>query len=132
MPRQEAQRDERMLILDALAESRIREAMVQGAFDDLPGAGRPLALDDDALVASELRAAYRVLKNSGFVPPEVEIRREIAGFHALLAVLDDGAERRRALARLALLQARLEPSRARRLSRSRAYEGRLLERLGRQ
>jgi hypothetical protein len=121
-----------MLILDALAESRIREAMVQGAFDDLPGAGRPLALDDDALVASELRAAYRVLKNSGFVPPEVEIRREIARFHALLAVLDDGAERRRALARLALLQARLEPSRARRLSRSRAYEGRLLERLGRQ
>ena len=120
-----------VLMLDVLAESRIREAMVQGVFDDLPGAGRPLALDDDALVASELRAAYRVLKNSGFVPPEVETRREIAGVHALLAVLDDDAARRRALARLALLQARLEPPGARRPSRSRAYEGRLLERFGR-
>ena len=119
-----------LLILDALAEARIREAMVQGAFDDLPGTGRPLTLDDDALVAPELRAAYRVLKNSGFVPPEVEARREIAGVHALLAILDDEAARRRALSRLALLQTRLEASGAQALSRSRVYERRLLERFG--
>ena len=119
-----------LLILDALAEARICEAMAQGAFDDLPGTGRPLSLDDDALVASELRAAYRVLKNSGFIPPEVETRHEIAGVRALLATLDDDLARGKALARLAFLQARLEVSGARRPSRSWFYEGRLLERLG--
>lgn len=122
-----------MLILDALAEARIGEAMAQGAFDCLPGAGRPLALDDDALVAPEFRAGYLVLKNAGFVPPEVEARRQVAALHALLATLDDDDEaRRRALARLALLETRLEAGGIRKPSRARVYEGRLLERLGRQ
>ena len=120
-----------MLILDALAEARISEAMAQGAFDCLPGAGRPLALDDDALVAPEFRAAYRVLKNAGFAPPEVEARRQVAALHALLATLDDDEARRRALARLALLETRLEVGGVRKPSRARAYERRLLERLGR-
>jgi len=47
---------------NALAEQRIREAQAQGMFDDLPGAGAPLNLDDDAMVPEELRAAYRILK----------------------------------------------------------------------
>lgn len=120
-----------MFILDALAEARIGEAMAQGVFDRLPGAGRPLALDDDALIAPECRVAYRVLKNAGFVPPEVEAHRQVAALHALLATLDDDETRRHALARLALLQTRLEAGGVRRPSRARAYEGRLLERLGR-
>ena len=62
-----------MLTLDLLAEQRIREAQERGEFDNLPGAGAPLALDDDALVPEELRAAYRILKNAGYVPPELEI-----------------------------------------------------------
>ena len=45
------------------AEQRILEAQTQGVFDDLPGAGAPLKLDDDAMVPEELRAAYRILKN---------------------------------------------------------------------
>jgi len=42
-----------MLTLDLLAEQRTREAQERGEFDDLPGAGAPLALDDDALVPEE-------------------------------------------------------------------------------
>jgi hypothetical protein len=61
-----------MLSLDAIAERRIREAQERGELDDLPGAGAPLALDDDALIPEDLRAAYRVLKNSGFLPPELD------------------------------------------------------------
>jgi len=61
-----------MFALEWIAERRIAEAVSQGAFDRLPGAGRPLELDDDALVPEELRIAHRILKNAGFVPREVE------------------------------------------------------------
>lgn len=66
-----------MGLFDDLVESRIREASERGEFDGLPGAGRPLDLDDDALVPEELRAAYRLLKNAGCLPPELEALREI-------------------------------------------------------
>lgn len=41
------------------------------------GAGKPLVLDDDRLVPEALRVAYRVLKNAGYVPPEVEQLKEL-------------------------------------------------------
>ena len=56
----------------------IAEAIARGELDDLPGAGRPLDLDDDALVPEELRLAYRILKNAGFVPAELETLKEMA------------------------------------------------------
>ena len=59
-------------MLDFIAEQKIAEAIANGDFDDLPGSGKPLALDDDSLVPEELRLAYRILKNAGFIPPEVE------------------------------------------------------------
>ena len=97
-----------MLLLDLLAEQKLEAAARAGAFDNLPGAGRPLALDDDRLVPEDLRVAYRILKNAGFVPPEVEARREMAGLNALLSAATDDAVRSRAAARLALLEATLE------------------------
>jgi len=61
-----------MLALDLLAERKIEEALARGEFDGLPGAGRPLELDDDALVPEDLRMAYRILRNAGFAPREIE------------------------------------------------------------
>lgn len=78
-------------MLDFLVEQRLSEAVSRGEFDDLPGAGKPLALDDDPLVPEELRLAHRILKNAGFVPRAVE-----------------DAERARAMKKLALLRARLD------------------------
>ena len=63
--------------LDSLVEARIERAIEHGDLTDLPGQGRPLPLEDDTCVAPELRLAYRILKNAGFVPEEVEMRREI-------------------------------------------------------
>lgn len=97
-----------LMLLDILAEARIEEAIARGLLDNLPGAGQPLRLDDDRLVPEAVRAAYRILRNAGLVPPEVEARREVAGLVALLATLDDDVARRRTLARLAFLEARLE------------------------
>lgn len=70
--------------LDALVERRIQAAMARGEFDHLPGAGRPLAFDDDPLVPEELRVAFRLLKNAGFVPPELA---RISQVNQLLGVI---------------------------------------------
>lgn len=78
---------------DALVEKHVREAQSQGAFDHLPGAGAPLKLDDDAMVPEELRAAYRILKNSGYVPPEVEALRDLREIELMLDNTRDEAER---------------------------------------
>lgn len=59
------------------AERRIQEAQKEGAFDHLPGEGRPLDLEDDSAVPQELRMAYKVLKNAGYLPPELADRKEI-------------------------------------------------------
>jgi hypothetical protein len=69
---------------DQLVENRITEAIARGEFDHLPGAGKPLDLDDDALVPEEDRMAFRIMKNAGCVPPEVERFAEV---ERLLATL---------------------------------------------
>ncbi len=115
---------------DALVEERIREAIRRGDFDDLPGAGRPLALDDDLLVPPEARIANRILKNSGFVPLEALERREIAALEASIARLGDAAARQRALTRLALLRTRLGERRARAPGRNPYDARRVAARLG--
>jgi hypothetical protein len=69
----------------SLVDLRIAEATAKGEFDNLPGAGKPLELDDDSHVPEEERAAYRLLKNSGFVPPELA---EISEINALLARIE--------------------------------------------
>ena len=92
--------------LDSLVEARIERAIEHGELTGLPGQGHPLALDDDACVAPELRLAYRILKNAGFVPEEIELRREITSLAALIDATE-GTERTRAIARRDWLRARL-------------------------
>ncbi|WP_019583512.1 DUF1992 domain-containing protein [Thioalkalivibrio sp. ALE16] len=99
-----------MLLNEAQIEAKLADAARRGAFDDLPGAGRPLELDDDRAVPEELRMAYRVLKNAGYVPEAVRIRGEIASAEALLQAADDEASRQHAARRLRLLLDRLNQS----------------------
>lgn len=61
-----------MLVLELMAERKIAEAVSRGEFEGLPGAGRPLGLDDDALVPEDERMANRILKNAGFAPREIQ------------------------------------------------------------
>lgn len=96
-----------MDIIDKIAEVRIAGAMERGEFDDLPGAGRPLNLDDNRHVPPELRAGYRLLKNAGCIPPEVECRREIRRVEELIAAVDEPGERSKAQRRLSFLLTRL-------------------------
>lgn len=119
-----------MGLLEQLAEAKIAAAIEAGEFAGLPGAGKPLALDDEPLVPEDLRVAYRLLRNAGFVPPELEERRERFQLAALIATLDDGAERKRACARLSLLASRAEAA-GRALALPAAYRDRVAAKLGR-
>ncbi|HZM44240.1 MAG TPA: DnaJ family domain-containing protein [Burkholderiales bacterium] len=102
-----------MNALDRLAEQRIREAQENGEFDDLPGAGAPLEFDDDALVPEDLRVAYRLLKNSGFLPPELEAHREIRHLEQLLQTVEDDGRRASLLSRINFLLTRATAGRRR-------------------
>ncbi len=71
-------------VLRRIAEERIKQAIKDGEFDDLKGKGKPLELKEDPFVPEELRLAYKILKNAGFLPPELELRKEIATLEELL------------------------------------------------
>jgi len=98
-------------MFESLIEQRILEAQARGEFDRLPGAGRPMDLDEDPLVPDDLRVAWRVLKNAGFVPPEVEALRRLRDAAAEVDRAADGAAKERALRRLQALSLALAESR---------------------
>jgi hypothetical protein len=83
-----------MMLIDVLAEERIQNALRDGAFDDLPGTGEPLTLDDDSAVPEALRVAYRVLRNAGCLPPEQQLKNDIGDVESLLHRVEDDAEAR--------------------------------------
>lgn len=88
-----------MDIFSSIAERRIREAIERGEFENLSGRGRPLIFDDDSWIPEDLRTAYRVLRNAGCIPPELELRKELLSLRDLMATLDDDQERMKALRR---------------------------------
>lgn len=122
-----------MNVIEHIAEQRIRDALARGEFERLPGLGKPLQLDDDADIPPELRVAYRILKNAGALPPEVELRREIASAEALLLAATSAAERTEAGHKLDYLLTRLALSRrgARNIALESAYREQLAQKLNR-
>ena len=81
-------------LFQRLAEQRILEAQRNGAFDDLPGKGKPLELEDQSTVPQDLRMAYHVLKNAHVLPPEAELLNDIHILEDLLKHVEDEGERR--------------------------------------
>ena len=80
--------------LHRIAEQRILEAQREGAFDNLPGKGKPLDLEDLSWVPEDLRIGYHVLKNAHVLPPEVELLKDIHRLEDLLKHVEDESERR--------------------------------------
>ncbi|MGP4079858.1 J-domain-containing protein [Pseudalkalibacillus sp. R45] len=76
-----------------IAEEKIKVALQKGEFENLPGKGKPLPKDDLTGVPDELRLSYKILKNGGFVPPEVQLKKEMVTLEELIAVCRDDKER---------------------------------------
>ncbi len=119
------------LFIERLAEEAIQKAQREGQFDNLPGQGRPLPEEDLALVPSDLRMAYKVLKNAGCLPPELEREKEIRTALELLADMTDEAARYRQIRKLNYLTLKLNLSRRRPvdLERAEIYYERIVERV---
>ena len=60
-----------------LVEARIRKAMAEGEFDNLPGKGKPIDLSKYYGVPEHLRIAYHMMKGSGYIPEEVRLKKEM-------------------------------------------------------
>lgn len=89
--------------LSFLIDSYMKRAEETGAFDNLPGAGKPLKLDEDPKDAllKKVHAEHKVK------PPIVVMKEEIAAGYARLKTLTDEAERKAEMKKLADLQMRL-------------------------
>ena len=77
-----------------IVEEKILEAQRAGAFDNLPGKGKPLELEDLSWIPEELRVAYHILKNAHVLPPEAELLKEIHALEDLLKYVEDDGERK--------------------------------------
>jgi len=98
-----------MWLIDQLVEQQICAAQEKGELSNLPGEGAPLQLEDESGVPPELRTAYRLLKNAGFLPPELEMRREAVQLNDLLQLLDpDDHQASELKKRLTLLEMKLQ------------------------
>ncbi len=79
-----------MAIIERLAKRHIQRAMENGEFDNLEGAGELLNFEpDDPFVAPELRIANKIMKNAGYLPPELCIRGEIHQVNELIRLTGD-------------------------------------------
>jgi hypothetical protein len=77
-----------------IAENRIQEAIASGEFENLPGAGEPLDLEQYFSMPGDVRVAYSILKTANCVPHEVELLNEISRLQeASLQTVDPAVKR---------------------------------------
>lgn len=96
-------------IVQAIAERKIQQAITEGTLLDLSHwKDKPLPPDDMAEVPEDLRMAYRMLKNAGYVPEEVGLQKEITRVEQLLENCRDEQEKLRQLKKIACLKTKLE------------------------
>ena len=89
-----------MYAFQKIIEKRIKDAQKRGEFDDLPGTGEPLKLEDDSQIPEELRLAYKILKNADCLPPELELKKEIRQMEDMLENIPDEKEKYRQIKKI--------------------------------
>jgi len=60
-----------------LVENQILKAQQEGKFDNLPGAGKPLNLEENPFEPADMRLAFKILKDHDFAPHWIELGKEI-------------------------------------------------------
>ena len=115
-----------------IVEKRILKAQKNGEFDNLPGAGKPLALEHEHYISEELRLAYKILKNADCVPPEIELKKEIKQTEELLVGMEETSEKYRMIKKLNYLIMKLNAVRdtSITLETPQRYTEKLVERFG--
>jgi len=114
-----------------IIEDRIRKAQKKGEFENLKGAGEPLVLEDDRFVPEDLRLAFKILKTADFVPPEIEMKKEIGRLEDMLADAEGTGEKYRVLKKINYLIMKLNMNRNTSVGAEvpQRYEAKLVEHL---
>ncbi len=99
--------------LQRIAEQRIAKAIEDGTLKTDGWKNKPLPLNDDAFVPEDLKMAYKILKNSGYVPPEIETRKEIQKLEDLIVKTEDSHQRVKQMKKLDLLMRKIDAQRSR-------------------
>jgi len=92
-----------MNVLAELAERAILDAQAKGDFDNLRGQGQPIPLESDPFMPEHLRMAYKMLKNGGYVPEEIQTQREIRSLIECLERETDESRKMRQIQKVNLL-----------------------------
>lgn len=87
-------------------EAAIRDAIERGEFDQLPGAGKRVDLSAYFETPEDLRLAYSMLKNAGFLPQEAELTRQISALEERAELAANETERQSAARQLQELRLR--------------------------
>jgi hypothetical protein len=122
-----------MIGLEEIIEIRIKEAQERGEFDNLPGRGEPLHMEDDSRIPEDLRLAHKILKNANCLPPEIEIKKEIRQMEDMLEHIPDEKEKYRQVKRINYKIMKLNMMRKKPLilEESQLYYDKLAEKMGR-
>ena len=98
----EDKRTLRLQLQDDHIGQALRDSEATGELRSAPSWGKPLAAADGwDETPVELRQPFKILKDAGVVPPEVEVMREITALERELAVAGDAAAERALQQRLA-------------------------------
>ena len=84
-------RDNVVVPFTRIAESLISDAIRRGEFENLPGAGKPLNLEEYFSAPEDLRMAFSVLKSANCAPAEVELLNEVSRLERAIADASDAA-----------------------------------------
>jgi len=102
------QRENRLRLLEDDIGRALAESQRSGELRSAPSYGKPLNLGDGYdETPAELRMPFKMLKDSGFAPPEVTLMREIASLRDSLHAAGDHTAAHAQRQRLAELQQQL-------------------------
>jgi len=100
-----------MFLLTRIAERKISQAIEEGSLDFARWKNIPLPEDDDPLVPDDLKMAYKIMKNAGYLPPEIEMKKEIQNLEELIASTEDEHLRLKQMKKLTVLLMKVETAR---------------------
>lgn len=80
---------------EKIVEERIKKAQEDGVFDNLEGKGKPFVLEQGHPAPDDCRLAYKILKNAGYLPPEIELKKKITQAELLLEATDTASAQHR-------------------------------------
>ena len=121
-----------MFAFQKIVEKRIKEAQQNGEFDNLPGRGEPMNLEDDSHIPEELRLTYKILKNANCLPPELQLRKEIRQMEDMLDQIPDEKEKYRQMKKInyKIMQLNMMGKNSPLLAEREIYYEKLVDKLG--